>query len=75
MRRILLLLALLVLGLLLMPRELPATRTVGDQRRAERLRASPPRAADLTQRNCRDGESPLDRDPCLPIGALFAPAQ
>lgn len=68
-------LAFLVLGLLLLPRELPATRTVGDQRRAERLRASPPRTTDTAQRTCRDGESPIDRDPCLPVGAQFAPAQ
>ena len=75
MRRLLMVLALLVFVWLLMPRELAATRIVGDQSRAERLRLSPPATATESQRSCRDGESPSDRDPCLPIGAQFAPAQ
>ena len=75
MRWILLALALVVMVLLLIPRELEATRTVGDQARAERMRAPTPPRADDAPRACLEGELPTDRDPCVPAGAQFAPAQ
>jgi hypothetical protein len=75
MRFILLALAVLVLVLLFLPRELAATRTVGDQGRAERLRVATPRVEGDAPRMCTDGETPSDRDPCVPPGAQFAPSQ
>lgn len=75
MRWLLLILAALVLALTCWPRDLPATRVVGDQRRAERLRGPPLPRELATPRTCPAGESPTDRSPCVPLGAQFAPSQ
>lgn len=75
MRWLLLAIAVFVLVLLSLPRELTATRVVGDQARAERLRFASPVSSSDGPRSCGDQESPSDRDPCVPNGAQFAPAQ
>ncbi|MBI2393131.1 MAG: hypothetical protein HYV09_26335 [Deltaproteobacteria bacterium] len=71
----LLLVALAVLIAALMPRQMVATRTVGDQTRAVRqLRVESPAQSD-EPRTCAEGEIPIDRDPCVRGGANYAPAQ
>lgn len=75
MKVALLLVALAVLVAALLPREIAATRTVGDQSRAVRqLRIASPAQPD-EPRTCADGENPIDRDPCVRGGANYAPAQ
>lgn len=75
LRVALLLLALAVWMVVLWPRALSPTRVVGDQARAERLRSLQPRASATAPRVCGPREVVNDRDPCLPLGAEFAPAQ
>jgi hypothetical protein len=50
---------------MLAPEELPATRTVGHQGRALRLRRIVAPAAPTGPRLCKEDEIPTDRDPCI----------
>ncbi len=50
----------------LSPHELVATKTVGDQARAQRVRRIEPNNVEPAEpRICNDGETPTDRDPCI----------
>lgn len=58
-------LGLIGLGAALAPRELLATKTVGHQARAHRLRKIDGKPLPAESRVCAEGEISTDRDPCL----------
>lgn len=57
--------ALFALSAALLPHELVATKTVGQQARVHRLRRIESKPEPSEFRVCADGEISTDRDPCL----------